>query len=208
MQAEQHGTMSRYFRYNPTKKTVGLYLIVGALPQSPFIKHSNNFCTSYFVVGVFYITKKRKEIIMTAQKKYELQRPIQKKFRVSKEENEYINKKVEASIFNNFQNFARMMLINGEVKYVDYSELRTLNSEVNRIGNNVNQLAKLAHLFNEISPEEVAELEKILSDLKELVSNKLDQEIRTEKIIGQNEEQITPSDVINSLIENNKEESN
>ncbi|TYC48016.1 plasmid mobilization relaxosome protein MobC [Weissella muntiaci] len=145
---------------------------------------------------------------MTAQKKYELQRPIQKKFRVSKEENEYINKKVEASIFNNFQNFARMMLINGEVKYVDYSELRTLNSEVNRIGNNVNQLAKLAHLFNEISPEEVAELEKILSDLKELVSNKLDQEIRTEKIIGQNEEQITPSDVINSLIENNKEESN
>lgn len=114
--------------------------------------------------------------------------------------------KIEKSPFNNFQNFARTLLLTGEVKFIDYSELRNLNSQVNRIGNNVNQLAKLAHMFNEISPEEVAELEKILSDLKELVSNKLDQEIRTEKVIGQNEEQITPSDVINSLIENNNEE--
>ena len=133
-------------------------------------------------------------------------RPIQRKIRLDKEESDYINKKVEASIFNNFQNFARMMLINGEVKYVDYSELRALNSEVNRIGNNVNQIAKLAHMFNEISPNEVAELGKILNELKKLVIDKLDQEIRTEKIIGQNEDQVTPTDVINSLIENNNGE--
>ena len=40
------------------------------------------------------------------ENKQKLKRPIQRKIRFSKEENELINRKIEESFFPNFQNFA------------------------------------------------------------------------------------------------------
>lgn len=117
------------------------------------------------------------------KEEYKLKRPIQKIVRFSKEENDYIKKKVEESPFNNFQNFARLLLITGEIKIVDYSELYKLNGEVHRIGNNINQMAKLAHQFEEIAPEDVEDLTTILNELKELVGSKLKEELKQERSI-------------------------
>lgn len=117
------------------------------------------------------------------KEEYKRNRPIQKKVRFSKEENDYIKKKVEESPFNNFQNFARLLLISGEIKIVDYSELYKLNGEVHRIGNNINQMAKLAHQFEEIAPEDVEDLTATLNELKELVGLKLKEELKQERII-------------------------
>ena len=72
-------------------------------------------------------------------------RPIPKTVCFNEQEYEYIKNKVERSPYNNFQNFVRIMLITGEIVHVDYSELRTLNQEVGRIGNNVNQMDRLAN---------------------------------------------------------------
>ncbi|HAP4331152.1 TPA: plasmid mobilization relaxosome protein MobC, partial [Enterococcus faecalis] len=72
------------------------------------------------------------------------ERPIQKKVRFNQKEFEYIRKRIEQSPFNDFQNYARILLITGEITVVDYSELERLNREVNRIGTNINQMAKLA----------------------------------------------------------------
>ena len=47
------------------------------------------------------------------------------------------------------------MLITGEAKIVDYSELKKLNGQINRLGNNINQIVKLAHYFDEISNEDI-----------------------------------------------------
>ena len=82
-------------------------------------------------------------------------RNIQKIIRLTAEEDKFIRKKVEQSPFNNFQNFARIMLITGEAKIVDYSELKKLNGQINRLGNNINQIVKLAHYFDEISNEDI-----------------------------------------------------
>lgn len=100
-------------------------------------------------------------------------RSHQRLIRFNDEENDYINAKVEASPFNNFQNFARILLITGEVHFTDYSELKALNYEVNRIGNNINQLAKLAHEFQEISPADIQQLQAQMSNLTALVSEQL-----------------------------------
>ena len=100
-------------------------------------------------------------------------RSHQRLIRFNDEENDYINAKVEASPFNNFQNFARILLITGEVHFTDYSELKSLNYEVNRIGNNINQLAKLAHEFQEISPADIQQLQVQMTDLTALVSEQL-----------------------------------
>jgi len=123
-----------------------------------------------------------KEKIME-QKKENRKRPIPKKVRFSELEIEYLNKKIKRSPFNNFQNYARILLLTGEVKMVDYSELQRLNGEVNRIGNNINQIAKLAHQFKEISEEDIQDLTQELQELKELISNRFKEELKQERLI-------------------------
>ncbi|PWI83020.1 plasmid mobilization relaxosome protein MobC [Enterococcus faecalis] len=113
--------------------------------------------------------------------KNNLRRPIQKIVRFSKEENDYLKKKIEKSPFNNFQNYARILCLTGEIKLTDYSELYRLNSELNRIGNNVNQLARLAHQFNEISNEDVQQLLEMMHEIKTLVTEKLKEELGKER---------------------------
>lgn len=107
------------------------------------------------------------------EKTYKLKRPHERKVRFDSEENDYIKHKIEQSPFKNFQNFALHMLIQGEINYIDYSELNNLTSEVRRLGNNVNQIAKLAHQFNEISGEDVKELKGAIQELTHLVLEEL-----------------------------------
>lgn len=106
--------------------------------------------------------------ILEKRKRY-----IPKKVRFDSAENEYIKRKIEQSPFNNFQNFALHMLIQGEIKYTDYSELNYLTSEVRRLGNNVNQIAKLAHQFNEISSQDINDLKLEIQKLTQLVVEEL-----------------------------------
>lgn len=120
---------------------------------------------------------------LDVENKYKLKRPYERKVRFSKEENEYLKKKIEDSPFNNFQNYARILCLTGEVKVVDYSKLLELNNEVRRMGNNINQMAKLAHQFEEIAPEDIKDLTDLILEVKNFISNKLDKEIKTERII-------------------------
>ncbi|WP_338459466.1 MobC family plasmid mobilization relaxosome protein (plasmid) [Enterococcus faecalis] len=113
--------------------------------------------------------------------KYKLKRPYERKVRFSKEENEYLKKRIEKSPFNNFQNYARILCLTGEIKLTDYTELYRLNSELNRIGNNVNQLARLAHQFDEISNEDVQRLLEMMHEVKTLVTEKLKEELGKER---------------------------
>lgn len=112
-----------------------------------------------------------------------LARPIQRIVRFNEAENEYINDKLERSPFRNFQNFARILLISGEVKMVDYSELENLNGEVRRIGNNINQIAKLANQFEEISSDDIQDLLLELNHLSDLIQQTLEKEYRIERTI-------------------------
>ncbi|MBB5887586.1 plasmid mobilization protein [Lactovum miscens] len=103
-------------------------------------------------------------------------RPIQKKIRLSAEESEYIKSKVDESPFANFQNFARNLLIQREVTVKDFTELERLNGQVKRIGNNINQIVKLAHQFDEISDDDIEEVIHLLEEVKNLVTEKLKEE--------------------------------
>lgn len=109
---------------------------------------------------------------------YKLKRPIQKIIRFSEAENDYIMKKVEKSEFKNFQNFARIMLIKGEVKTIDYSELFYLNQQLSKIGNNINQVVRLAHQFDEISTEDISNLQIQMQEIKDMVREKINEEMK------------------------------
>ena len=108
-------------------------------------------------------------------KKYNLKRPIEKKVRFRDEEWEYIKVKIKKSPFKNFQNFARLLIITGEIKNVDYSQLIGLNQEVARVGNNINQMARLANQFKEISPEDIQYLIKEVEALKGMVRENINE---------------------------------
>lgn len=110
-------------------------------------------------------------------------RPFEKKVRFNETELAYLEKKIEASPFNNFQNYARILLLTKEITLVDYSGLRQLNGEINRIGNNINQLAKFAHQFDDISKQDVLNLIDALQEIKDLVSQKFKEELKQKRLV-------------------------
>ena len=100
---------------------------------------------------------------------------------LTEEENELLKKRINDSPYDNFQNYSRHMLLAGAIHYVDYSELQQLKWEVNKIGNNINQIAKLANQFEEISQEDIDDLLDLIHQVEWLVSNKLKDEISKER---------------------------
>lgn len=108
-------------------------------------------------------------------------RQKQRILRLTEEENELLKRRINDSPYNNFQNYARHMLLTGEIHYVDYSELKELKWEINKIGNNINQMARLANQFEEISQEDIEELLETIQQVEILVTNKLKKEIYKER---------------------------
>ncbi len=77
------------------------------------------------------------------------QRNIPKFFRVSELENQIIEKRMQEANLTNFGDFVRKSCLDKKIYTVDFSSLKEIistiaqaNLEVNRIGNNLNQIAK------------------------------------------------------------------
>ena len=77
------------------------------------------------------------------------ERSIQKKFFVNEKENERIKLMMKKTGITNFSVFARRACCNKEIFTLDFSEYKNIISEISatkselkRIGNNINQIAK------------------------------------------------------------------
>lgn len=109
--------------------------------------------------------------------------------RVTEQENKLIKERMEFYGFNNFNTYSRYMLLTGEIITIDYSELIKLKTEINRIGTNINQIAKYINTNEEISIENYKELQESLTDIKSLVDEKFNKEItQIEKFLKEREE--------------------
>lgn len=97
-------------------------------------------------------------------------RPVQKLIRLTEEENRFISTKVAESGMTNFNAFARIMLIMGEVKILNFEELRELRKEINRIGVNINQVAKKVNEDDQTSLTELSQILELQKYLKDTVS--------------------------------------
>lgn len=106
-----------------------------------------------------------------------LYRQIQKIMRVTPRENELIKERMALHGFKNFNTYARYMLLTGEVITVDYSELIKLRTEINRIGTNINQLAKYVNTNEEVSLENYQSLQSSLLEVKRLMDENFDNEV-------------------------------
>lgn len=97
-------------------------------------------------------------------------RPVQKLIRLTHEEARFISDKVAESGMTNFNSFARIMLIMGEVKILNFEELRELRREINRIGVNINQVAKKVNEDDQASLNELSQILEMQKYLKETVN--------------------------------------
>ena len=67
------------------------------------------------------------------------------------------------------------MLLTGRVQVINFEELSKLRQEINRVGVNINQIARQVNTNEEASREElVAVLEK-LQEIEELIEGKIEE---------------------------------
>lgn len=97
--------------------------------------------------------------------KHNRSRPIKKEFFIDSEELKIIKERMAEHNLLNFSDYARKMLVFGEVKVIDFEELRRFRQEVRRIGLNINQVAKQVNTDDDVSLDQLTTL---LSEVKEL----------------------------------------
>lgn len=114
--------------------------------------------------------KKSEERIIFLKNREKRKRMIQKKIRLTEEEARFISTKVAESGMTNFNAFARIMLIMGEVKILNFEELKELRKEINRIGVNINQVAKKVNEDDQASLNELSQILELQKHLKDTVN--------------------------------------
>ncbi|MDH7734012.1 MULTISPECIES: plasmid mobilization relaxosome protein MobC [Streptococcus] len=107
------------------------------------------------------------------QKRENRKRYIQKLIRLTPEEDRQIKTAMAQMGVPSFQYYAKNQLVQGKVVQIDFSELKDLRVAINRVGTNINQIAKHANENQGVRPEEVAQVIDYLSELKEMVAAKL-----------------------------------
>ena len=100
-------------------------------------------------------------------------RDIQKFFRVNEEEYKMIKEKMKQLGTDNFGAYARKMLIDGYVVKTDYTTIKNLIKEINKIGVNINQIAKRTNETNRIYEDDIKELKGELEQVWQLLKSNL-----------------------------------
>lgn len=96
--------------------------------------------------------------------------PIQ--FYVNEDENKKILRKIKDSKLDKSK-YLRTMAIDGEIKNIDLSYLDNLIIEINKIGVNVNQIAKRVNESNMIYKSEIKELKMLIEQINEKIYEKM-----------------------------------
>ena len=87
---------------------------------------------------------------------------------LSDEEQEILDKKIEEAGIKNKSAYVRKMLCDGLIINVDLSIIKDHNSQISKIGNNLNQIAKQLNGLNYISPEDVRRVEEMTKEIKKM----------------------------------------
>lgn len=101
-------------------------------------------------------------------------RAIQKIIRVNEDEQRRIEEQMARAGMERFEPFARFMLTNGQVKVIHFEEVIALRKELNRIGVNINQIAKVVNTDEMITAETMTSLNHQLETIEEHFAKLLD----------------------------------
>ena len=93
------------------------------------------------------------------------QRTVQIKFRVIEEERVLIEQKMKLIPTDNMAAYLRKIAIDGYIIKVDYSDIKAMTAEIQKIGVNVNQIARRVNATGNVYAEDIAEIKGALEEI-------------------------------------------
>ena len=87
---------------------------------------------------------------------------------VTPEEQELIRQKMALLNTRNFSAYARKMLIDGYVVHIDTTDIRAQTAELQKIGVNVNQIARRLNSMGSLYTQDVADIKGALAQIWQL----------------------------------------
>jgi hypothetical protein len=92
-------------------------------------------------------------------------RTVQIKFRVTEAERELIFEKMKLINTTNLAAYLRKMSIDGYVINADYSDVKAMTAEIQKIGVNVNQIARRVNQSGNAYAEDITEIKEALAEI-------------------------------------------
>ena len=109
------------------------------------------------------------------------ERHVQKIIRLTPTEKNYIQNKMENAGRTNFNAFALEMLIQGQVNIVDFKTLSDLKIAIDRVGKNINQIAKKVNESGDVSKSDIDETKNLLKEIENVVYQTIQNEYKNYK---------------------------
>jgi len=100
-----------------------------------------------------------------SKNKVERKREIILRLAVTEAERDFIYDKMRLINTNNFGAYARKMLIDGYAINTDFTELKAMTAEIQKIGVNINQIAKRVNATSRIYEQDIEELKGALAEI-------------------------------------------
>ncbi|GHU90202.1 mobilization protein [Clostridia bacterium] len=92
-------------------------------------------------------------------------RNVMLRFRVTEDEQRLIAEKMELLHTKNLAAYLRKMAIDGHIILVDHADIKAMTAEIQKIGVNVNQIAKRANSTGRVYAEDLAEIKGALAEI-------------------------------------------
>ena len=92
-------------------------------------------------------------------------RNIQIKFRVTEEERTLIEEKMKQVPTSNMEAYLRKMAIDGYIIQIDHSDIKKMTAELQKIGVNINQIARRTNTTGNVYPEDIEEIKGALKEI-------------------------------------------
>ena len=92
-------------------------------------------------------------------------RTVQIKFRVTEEERAFIEQKMQLVPTRNMEAYLRKMAIDGYIIQIDHADIKAMTAEIQKIGVNVNQIAKRVNATGSVYQEDIEEFKEVLAEI-------------------------------------------
>ena len=92
-------------------------------------------------------------------------RTVQIKFRVTEEERALIEQKMKLVPTQNMEAYLRKMAIDGYIIQIDHSDIKAMTAQIQKIGVNINQIARHVNATGSVYQEDIEEIKGVLTEI-------------------------------------------
>ena len=93
------------------------------------------------------------------------ERTVQIKFRVTEEERALIEQKMKLVPTRNMEAYLRKMAIDGYIIQIDHADIKAMTAEIQKIGVNINQIARRVNVTGSVYQEDIEEIKGVLAEI-------------------------------------------